>query len=440
MRIHDALGAIVESPVPEQYETFRRYIDPIWIEEALAATGTATIRRRRLPAEQVIWLVLGMALLRDRSIVEVANKLDLALPGQRPTAAPSSIRQARARLGAEPMEWLFVRTATEWAHQSAGRYRWRGLALYGVDGSMMRVADSSENRTYFGACKGPGGVASAYPQVRLVVLMGLRSHLLAHACLGPAAVSEIALARQLWHAVPDHSLTILDRGLHAAHILLPLFRDGQNRHWLTRLKKNARWTVVKKFGVNDLLVERPVSPESRQQDPSLPTKMIVRVIRYHRRGFRLQTLMTSLLDPIAYPAQEIIALYHERWELELAYDEIKTEMLAQEPTLRSQQPEGVQQELWGILLLYNLIRLEMERIADQAKVLPTRISFVVALRLIYDEWLWCAMASPGAIPVHLARLRQTLILFILPPRRQRNYPRVVKLKSTNYVQKRRRSP
>jgi hypothetical protein len=141
---------------------------------------------------------------------------------------------------------------------------------------------------------------------------------------------------------------------------------------------------------------------------------------------------------VAHPAAELVELYHERWEIELGYDEIKTEMLEREETLRSRSPGAVRQEIWGILIAYNLLRLEMEGIADEARVEPTRISFVVALRLICDEWSWCAIASPGAIPRHLNELRASLQRFILPPRRsQRSYPRAVKIKMSNYAKKRR---
>ena len=113
-------------------------------------------------------------------------------------------------------------------------------------------------------------------------------------------------------------------------------------------------------------------------------------------------------------------------------------MLDREEAIRSKTPDGVRQELWGILLAYNLIRLEMERVAAAAKVEPTRISFVSAMRLICDEWLWCAIASPGAIPKNLHNLRKALTGLVLPPRRsERSYPRAVKIKMSNYPRKRR---
>jgi hypothetical protein len=363
--------------------------------------------------------------------------LDLVLPGRSPTVVPSAVADARARLGSEPMEWLFTRCADAWAHESARRHAWRGLALYGVDGSSLRVPDSDENRVTFGVSTSERG-QSGYPLVRMAALMALRSHLLAAVSFGPYGQSELSYAAALWESVPSDSLTIVDRNFLAAPVLVPLCRDGTNRHWLTRSKAKTTRHVIERLGPGDELVELETSPESLKNDPSLPRRYRARAIRYQRKGFEPQTLLTSLVDAKAYPASEIVALYHERWEIELGYDEIKTEMLDREEAIRSQKPDGVRQELWGILLAYNLIRLEMARIASAAKVEPTRISFVSAMRLICDEWLWCAIASPGAIPKHLQNLRKSLTALILPPRRsERSYPRAVKIKMSNYPRKRR---
>jgi len=193
---------------------------------------------------------------------------------------------------------------------------------------------------------------------------------------------------------------------------------------------------------DDALVELEVSHEARQREPDLPKKWMVRAVGYQRRGFKPQTLLTSLLDPEQYPAKELAALYHERWEIELGYDEVKTEMLERREHIRSKKLEGVAQELWGLALAYNLIRLEMLRIAGEARLPPNRISFVAAHRLICDEWWWsCGTQSPGAIPKHLRRLREDIERFVLPPRRsERSYPRAVKIKMSNYPRKRPLAP
>jgi hypothetical protein len=268
--------------------------------------------------------------------------------------------------------------------------------------------------------------------------MALRSHLLAGVAFGPYGESELSYAAALWQSVPNNSLTIVDRNYLAAPVLVPLHRDGTNRHWLTRAKTRTVSHVIEQLGPGDDLVELETSPASLQRDPTLPPRYRARAIRYQRKGFESQTLLTSLVDADAYPAAEIVALYHERWEIELGYDEIKTEMLDREEAIRSRTPKGVRQELWGILIAYNLVRLEMARVAAAAKVEPTRISFVNAMRLICDEWLWCAIASPGAIPKHLRNLRVALTSLVLPPRRsERVYPRAVKIKMSNYPRKRR---
>lgn len=442
MQLRKALIRLAEVPRSDSFDDFRRHLDPDWIRDALDATGTATLRRRRLPAEQVVWLVLGMALFRDRSITQVADSLDLALPARRgPTAAPSAISQARTRLGEEPMAWLFDTCAQQWAHSSADQHRWRGLALYGADGTTLRVWDSEANRDHFGLPSGGPRGQAAYPQVRLVALAALRSHLLAAASFGPYSTGEGTLASTLWSQLPDRSLCIVDRNFFAADVLIPLTRDGANRHWLIRGKKNLKWRELERLGTDDFIVEMKVSRFARRKDPSLPRSWVVRAIRYCPPGCDPQWLLTSMLDSETYPAREIIALYHERWEIEMGYDEIKTEMLDREETIRSRSPERVRQEIWGILLAFNLVRLEMERVAEEAQVEPTRISFIAALHLVCDEWLWCASASPGAIPRHLRNLRADLRRFILPRRRpKRRYPRAVKIKMSSYPRKRRPKP
>lgn len=426
MNFDRAFHAAATYASPPDLEGFRRHIRPEWIDEALKATGTSTVRRRRLPSEQVIWVVLGMALYRDQSIEDVVAKLDLALPGPG-TVARSSVAQARERVGKEPVKWLFNRCSSKWAHQSADAHQWRGLRVYGIDGSSIRVPNSDENRERFGG-HSPRGIPSGYPMVCIAVLMALRSHLLVAADFGRyEGVHESEYAKPLVDSIPESSLTILDRGYLTAPFLLKL-EERTARHWLTRAKKNTKFKVVKRFKRGDELIEMTVSAQARRKDPSLPLTWLARRIRYKMPGFREQFLLTSLRDPEQFPAPEIVALYHERWELELGYDEIKTEMLEREEAIRSQKPDGVEQEIWGILLAYNLVRLEMESIAREEKIKPTRISFVESLRLMRTEWEWLSVASPGAIPKRLATLRRNVKRYILPERRKRSYPRYTKLR------------
>jgi hypothetical protein len=305
-----------------------------------------------------------------------------------------------------------------------------------VDGTTLRLPDSEANREHFGNCVSSRG-ESAYPMARLVTLMALRSHLLAAARFGPNGVDERRYANELWPLIPDNALAIVDRNFLAAGTLIPIAAHGHCRHWLTRAKSDTTWKVVRSLGRGDWLVERTVHKDTRRENPDLPERWEMRAIRYQRKGFKPQTLLTSMIDPVAYPAVEIVALYHERWEIELGYDEVKSVMLDREETTRSRTPRGVSQELWGLALAYNLVRLEMERMAEEAGVTPDRISFKSALMYIEHALLTLSLESAGRIPEHLRRLREDVVHFILPKRRQRSYPRAVKIKMSNYPRKRR---
>jgi hypothetical protein len=444
MRLHTALSHVIEmrgqrgEDEGAYFDKIRGRIDPDWIEEALEATGTATIRHRRLPAVQVVWLVIGMALFRNQAIDELVTRLNLVLPSggvRNSRIAKSAVAKARARLTEKPMEWVFLRTADTWAHQSARTHAWRGLAVYGIDGTTMAVPDSDDNATYFGYAKSGRG-RSGYPVVRIVGLMALRSHLLAGMCYRPYSEGEVTVAYGLLTHIPEYSLTILDRAYLSVDFLSALTQVGCQRHFLTRAKKNTRVRIIQRFGRGDVLVQMTVSPEARKGNPDLPPVWHARMIAYHRKGFRTQFLLTSLADAEAYPRKEIVTLYHERWEIELGYREIKSGILTNTPVLRSQTHVNVEQELWGLFLAYNLIRLEMERVATEAHVKPTQISFIVALHLIIDELLWCSFASPGTIPKHLLHFRRELEKWILPDRRShRSFPRVVKIKMSKYKKK-----
>jgi hypothetical protein len=434
------LECVAEAVVPADIGRFRQHIDPALIEEALVATGTASMRRRRLPAEQVVWLVIGMALLRNEAIDRVVAMLGLAMPSpEGGTAAKSAIAQSRKRLGEEPLEYLYSTTADRWAHASAARHRWHGLSLYGYDGTIVRVPDSPENWKAFGGQCGNGTRnGSAYPQVRLVTVMALRSHLLAATRFADYATGEVTLADQLWNELPEDSLTIVDRGFLVADDLTALQRSGRNKHWLVPAKSTTQIRRLRKLGHNDWLVEIELSEATRKAHPDLPFVWLARAITYKKRGFPERTLLTSLGDAKQYSRNGIIALYHERWELELGYDEIKTHLLDRQEAIRSRTPVGVRQEIWGILIAYNLIRLEMERAADEAKVEPTRISFVNAVALIRYCWLSASTQplAPGRIPGALLDLRYHLKLLVLPPRRtERREPRVVKIKMSKWNRK-----
>ena len=202
-----------------------------------------------------------------------------------------------------------------------------------------------------------------------------------------------------------------------------------------------KWHVVQRLGPGDAIVELRPSHATRAAHPDLQATLRVRAVRVHHRGFRPYVLLTSLLDAAVYPAAELAALYHERWELELTFDELKTHTLDRAEALRSKAPERVDQEVWGLLLAYNLIRVVMRQAAARAGVPPLRLSFRHAVLTLRGFWHTASLTPPGALPRRIEALLEELALFVLPERRPRRYPRAVKIKMTNYPRKRpRRRP
>lgn len=440
-----AAFAAILAFTPEAFVMLGKHLCPEWLVEALSAGRCgekyATMRKRKLPVEQAIWLVIGMALFRDRSIEAVAQHLGLALrrPGPRDGVARSALSQARDRLGAEPVWHLFELTARAWGFAAAALDQWRGLSLFGLDGSCLRVADTPENEAAFGR-PGSGRAGSGYPQIRFVALMALRSHILAALSMGGFRDGEATLVKPLWEQIPNNSLSILDRGFLSWWPLWLLHTTGIDRHWLLRLKSNVKYRVLRVLGPGDELVEITPHRALLREHPELPKTFQARVIGYQVKGYRPQKLITSMIDAERYPAKEVAGLYHERWEIELGYDEIKTHMLEREEALRSRKPEGVRQEVAGIAIAYNLVRQEMARVAQNLGIPPTRISFRNALLSIRNFCLWAWSTAPGALPKLFGSLESELRLLVLPERRsKRRYPRHVKIKMSNYARNRGKS-
>ena len=380
-----------------------------------------------------MWLVIALAMYRHQSIPDVAAHLDLVLPDtESPEVAKSALTQARQRLGQEPLAQLFSMSAACWDQRYQPSQSWRSLARYAVDGSTLRTSDSPENRQHFGAQAYVSGAVASYPQLRLLTLTALDTHLVRDAVFGPYGKNEMRYAKDLLDRVPEHSLTVFDKGFFSAALLLNLQHGGTQRHWLIPARKNCVWERLDSNPV-DYRIRMKVSPQAQKAHPELPPYWEARAIETTTRHGQKRILVTSLIDAKAYPAKEIVHQYQERWRIETSYRELKQELLGSELTLRSGSPETVCQELWGALLAYNLIRLEMADIAKEAEIKPTQLSFATALHYIRHEWIWMAISSPGKLPAHLIRLRERLGNILLPDKRiGRQCPRVVKKVPNRY--------
>jgi hypothetical protein len=225
-------------------------------------------------------------------------------------------------------------------------------------------------------------------------------------------------AQDLLTSIPAHSLTVLDKGFVSAALLLQIQNHGELRHWLTAAKSNTRWTRLDEHPT-DYHVQMRVSPQARKANPQLPEYWQARAIEVISKQGKCRILLTSLMNKKAWPAQEIALQYERRWHVELSYRELKQELLGSQSTLRSGHPQTIEQEVWGALLAYNLVRLEMAEIAKDNQLPATDLSFTTALDYLQLDWITLASCpNPGNLPALLQRLRIRLSERLLTKQRR----------------------
>lgn len=411
--------------------------------EALTDTDRWNKRNRKLNPVLIIGLLVMMVLHRALSIANVFNRLrDTGAVWCRswllPDVSPEALLLARARLGMEPLKLLFEKLSE---CQEAARARFLGFRAYGIDGCQFTTPDSPKNDAAFGRA-GTGRGKAAYPQILGVFLVDLASRVLARAWYGPRAASEREPVSELIAELGSDALIMFDRGIASYRIFRQLAERGV--HFLGRLSSSWRPRIVKQISPGDYIVQlEPCDVERKKlkKDGLAPQPLLARMLCY-RIGLRQEVrLLTDLLDSKAYPARELAKGYHQRWECELTYKELKVQLTSvthgkQATTFRSKSPEGVLQEAWAMAIAYNLVRLAMQQAADQCDLCPLALSFVDSLEVV-RRWI---PRMRQATPDQQDQLRLAMLDQIgncrVRSRRPRWYPRVVKRKMSNYKLKR----
>lgn len=436
--LSDTISLAIDLPSPPDWRRLGSHLPYEWVEAALAAHDKASIRLRRLPAQQVVWLVIALALYRHLSVKEIVDSLDLALPEVADRCITSSATtQARQRVGPEPLKWLFEKTAQQWIVHDQAQYLFKGLHLLAMDGTTLRLADSVANREHFGAQNYPNDKVASYPQTRAVTLMMLDTQLIRAARFGRYGTSEMTHARDLLGSIPDDSLTVFDRGFLSAQLLSTLINGGNNRHFLIPAKTNTQWTIIE-GNEDDALVEMAICAQARKADPNLPKTWRARSVKVDDgESGKQRYLLTSLTDRKAFKRADLVCCYQRRWRIETSYRELKQSMMGSALTLRSMSVDGTEQEIWGAMIAYNLIRIEIAKAALEVKCEPTSISFTLGLSTIRNEIMMIGRATAqGNIPARLKRLRERLVLDLKTQRPGRKFDRVVKAVAQRYPEKR----
>jgi hypothetical protein len=418
-------------------EVFASILRQEWIQRALQVTGRETKRERKLTAPFTVWLVIAMAFFRNLSIKNILNRMGNVLgvgslwkDGHEPTSG--SAVEARERLGFGPLR-LLVETLRDWLLETYHDVMsWKGMRLLVLDGTTFKVPDSEQNRQRFGLPGASRGRA-AFPQMRALFLVSAKLRFILSALFAPYGRAEIHLALRMLAMIPKGSLVLLDRNFNAWQFLLGLRNAGH--HFLIRAKDKMRGKTLVVLGAGDRLVEMRIPRALRRKLPSLPKTVVVREISARIQGqpFRF---FTSLVEPSTYRAIELVLLYAERWQEEIALDEIKTHQCGattvNRPVIfRCKTSRRVLQEAYGLVLAYNLIRSLMTESALQNDVPPLRISFVDSLQRIRSAALLMAAAPTPALPGIFRDLIGSIARCLVPKRRRQN-PRVVCIKMSAY--------
>jgi transposase IS4-like protein/DDE family transposase len=355
------------------------------VRQVLAETGKASERERDLPAHVMVYYAIALALYAGSGTREVLRCL---LEGLRwlwgadavRVAGKSAISQARTRLGAEPLCRLhdrLVRPVATRATRGAWYRQWR---LVSLDGSCLDVADTEGNRAAFGR-PGASRGESAFPQVRFVALVENGTPILFGTRLGRFEEGETTLAREALAALRSGMLCLADRQFFGHALWQEAVASGADLLW--RVKRNLRLPRETRLADGSYPTTIHASEKDRRHKMA---GVQVRVVEYRLDGIAdaepLYRLVTTILDPAAAPAAELAALYHERWEIEGALDELKTHLRGARMVLRSKTPELVRQEFWGLLLAHFAVRGLMHEAALRADEDPDRLSFLHAVRVV----------------------------------------------------------
>jgi hypothetical protein len=369
------------------------------VRQILAETGKASERERDLPAQVMVYYAIALALYMGSSTREVLRCL---LEGLRwlwgaeavKVAGKSGISQARTRLGEAPLRRLYEAVVGPIATQATKGAWYRGWRLVSLDGSCLDVADTEENRVEFG-CPGASRGESAFPQIRFVALVENGTHVLFGAQLGRYAEGETTLAHLvLAAALRPGMLCLADRQFFGHALWQTATATGADLLWRVKHKLRLPREAVLADG-SYLTTVYPSDKDRRHASNGVR----VRVVEYRLAGIAaaepLYRLVTTLLDPLRAPAAELAALYHERWEIEGALAELKTQLRGARVVLRSKTPELVRQEAWGLLLAHFAVRGLMHEAALKADEDPDRLSFLHAVRVVRRKLPLFAALSPS---------------------------------------------
>lgn len=353
------------------------------IHEVLRETSKSSKRLRDLPAHVMMYYVVALSLYRAEGSREVLRLLLAGLQAivglgvEVVPATKAAISRARSRLGVEPVRELYDRIVGPVADAQTQGAFYRAWHVVALDGFTLETPDTVANEEAFGRPKSPSGGKSAYPLVRGVGLVEVGTHVLFGAVLGDYYTGEVTLARQVMPRLKKGMLCLADRYFPGFELWEQAVATGADLVW--RVRSRIRFVPEERLPDGSCLSRFP----SRQKGKA---PMRVRVIEYMVKNQKGEDqavrIITSILDWRLAPADELAGLYAQRWEFETALDEFKTHLRGARTVLRSQTPDLIRQEVYGLLLAHFALRGLMHEAAVHAGRDPDRISFIHTVRVV----------------------------------------------------------
>jgi len=434
-RFKTDLNDLTGLPSDERLRALERIIPMSLVQQVLQETGHDRRHCSRLPHWFMVYFILGLGLFPKDNYRQIFKNLQRFRRGRTPHR--NTLGQARQGLGVAPIRRLVHQAVHLLSTPDNPDAFYRGLRLMALDGFVVDLPDSPDNARVFGKPQS-GRAEGAFPQARVLGLCETGSHVMYRWMTKPCHVGEVSMAPYLLRWLEEGMLLLWDRNfLSYANLRQVLDRHA---HLLARLKSNFVFKPIKVLKDGSYLSKMYPSSYHREKDRD---GIEVRIIEYSlddpNRPHHGEThrLLTTLLDAELYPAEELIVLYHERWEEELTIDELKTHQ-AERPVLRSQTPLGVIQEIDGLLLAHYAVRVVMFEAAAEQDLSPRRLSFTGALKI-----LRCRLPEVPKNPRDRAGRRRwwkDLVAEVgeevLPERRDRVNPRVIKRKMSKWPKKR----
>jgi hypothetical protein len=393
------------------------------VDAALEETCRLQQRVRDLPARVVVYLLLAGCLFAELGYPQVWARLTAGLEGLPvPGPAASAMTQARARLGPGPLRALFFLLRGP----SPADARWRGLLVCAVDGTVMTVADSTANLAAYAKQKGGATGGSSYPQLRLLALVSCGTRTVIDAVFGPCSSGETTYAADLARSLHAGILLLADRNFGCGPVARQVAAAGADFLARVRTGRSApKLPVLRRLPDGSWL----------SLLGGVPVRVIDASWTVTTSAGRFTSdcrLVTTLTDPARFPAADLAVLYHERWEVETAYLELKSTVLGGR-VLRARTPGGVEQEVYALLVTCQALRTA---IADAASTVPgtdpDRASFTIALNAARDQVTLAAGVIAGTRVDLAGRIGRQVLARLMPPRRLRVSPRVVKRAISKY--------